>query len=137
MIGRLKEAVEYYNQLGEVHEIHLKTLLNFADSAIESEGKWPGKMDENSPSALAVRRMGYVGRSEGFNEAIDLCLAAHAFEKARWREKLLTEEEMLQASAQGYCVKTNENKEIDAELLSAITQAIHAVQQKKAEGKYA
>jgi predicted adenine nucleotide alpha hydrolase (AANH) superfamily ATPase len=82
MIGRLKEAVEYYNQLGEVHEIHLKTLLNFADSAIESEGKWPQefKCKEHFPGDGGTCIKCYASRFA--NHAIADCLAAHAAEKA-------------------------------------------------------
>lgn len=168
MMERLKEAINRVADIKIYEPIRknltkedieaLEVLCNFAALAIESEGKWPGKMDENSPSALAVRRMGYVGRSEGFNEAIDLCLAAHAFEKARWKEKLLTEEELAvimfnagqlykngEGASETWDIKDQVFKKDSLESAPAdikdfikyVSNDIRAVQQKKAEGKYA
>jgi len=59
-------------------------LLSFAKSALDCKG-WPEKKNY---SAIAASVTGSLTRALGYNEAIDLCLAAHAADVAELKNQL-------------------------------------------------
>lgn len=130
MIQKLKEWVNRVADIKTAEAIKkhltvedieaLEGLCKFSLSAIESEGKWPSKVNEldygNGPSEAAA-----------INRTIDACLSAHALEKAQWMEKLLTEEELQIIIHKVF-------RDYDLFLLfeeEAVAKAVHAAQQMK------